>query len=323
MPIAFQYYNVGYSHNRVIFLIMTINLRYVIFLFVLMFFLNGVESRISSISFNTDLSSDPQKSTFRENYLKISVNSKNELFANITYCFRWQLKNWLPQCLFREVSIGFFLSNPQGRFGFIFINGLEFMFKLRHDMTPYLWYNVCVAHASSRNVIKIFVNGENIMVKTLDAMSNIETKEIRINSNMILGNCRELLSDDPHKKIARVKLQDFNMWSTFLPDEDMLEFTGLCKNPKNTSKKNIAEPQLVNWKVLNVLMLGKSTIENGYITNDVLCGKMMSKVVLMMPIMKSYERAKTSCETFGGRMVFLKGKEMLEELKGNSSQKHF
>jgi hypothetical protein len=49
-----------------------------------MVYYNEVECGTKTKLFNADLTKDPQQSTFRENYLKITVNSQNETFDNIT-----------------------------------------------------------------------------------------------------------------------------------------------------------------------------------------------------------------------------------------------
>ena len=270
-------------------------------------------TRPKSWVFETDLTKDSQESTYLENYMEIQVNSQNETFENVTYCFRWQLNNWLPHCLFREKNLGFFLSNPKERFGFIYINGLEFMFKLKYEMTPYLWYHICIAYESNNYAIKMFVNGDNILDRQLSVLE-ATSKGIRIASDMVLGSCREFDSDDPHKKISRVRLQDFNMWSIFLSDDEMIKFTASCHIPQVGLGQSITEPQLVKYKSLNVVKHGVNVRARSYFRTSMLCGNKINETVLMMPFLKKYEGAKTACEHFGGNMVYLDNAEDFQQL---------
>ena len=269
--------------------------------------------RTRSWVFDTDLTKDSQESTYLENYMTIQVNSQNETFENVTYCFRWQLNNWLPHCLFRERNLGFFLSNPKQRFGFIYINGLEFMFKLKHEMTPYLWYHICIAYESNNYGIKMFVNGDNILDRQLSVLE-ATSKGIQIAPDMVLGSCRELDSDDPHKKISRVRLQDFNMWSIFLSDDEMIKFTASCHIPQVGLGQSITEPQLVKYKSLNVIKHGANVRDRSYFGTSMLCGNKINETVLFMPFLKNYEGAQTACEHFGGSMVYLDDTEDLQQL---------
>ena len=280
----------------------------------------GKEKATRGKLFDTDLTVSAELSTFRENYLNIGVTSQgvNAPYDNVTYCFRWQLSNWIPHCLFQEKNIGFSFSNPEQGFGFIYINGLEFMFKLKDEMTPYIWYHICVAYESNSNAIKMFVNSDKVMNESLNDLANLPTKGIQIMSDLVLGSCRELDSDEPHKKIARVWLQDFNMWSTFLTDEEILQFTEDCINPQTYLAVNMSVPQLISWKSLNILQQGTSVDDKGPRGRNALVGNRINETILMMPLMKRYDMAKMACEHFGGNMIFLDNVEMLQDL--NSSE---
>jgi hypothetical protein len=191
------------------------------------------------------------------------------------------------------------------------------MFKLKDEMTPYLWYHICVAYVSNTNEIKMFVNGEKIMENHLKVLANMTTKGIKITNDMVLGSCRDLGSDDPHKTIARIRLQDFNMWSTFLADDEIMKITGSCINPSTREGKNITKPQLVSWKTLAILQQGSSALDQGISRKKNLCGNSMNETILMMPLMKNYERAIVACEHFGGKMVFLENEEMFQQLNAS------
>ena len=103
--ISLEHYDRKYNKYVEMMLTRVKLLGYLLPIPILIVYLNDVECNTRSKLFNTDLTKDPRQSTFKQNYLKVEVNSRNETFDNITYCFRWQLNNWLPQCLFREKNI--------------------------------------------------------------------------------------------------------------------------------------------------------------------------------------------------------------------------
>ena len=119
---------------------------------VLLVYLNGIEGGIIDRSFDADINPDPTKSSYLENYIRVTANGvSGRQYEAITYCFRWRLKFTYTQCLFWENDIGFTFTNPIKGFGLIMIKGLTFMFRLPDgvEVVPHVWNSICVVYKAN------------------------------------------------------------------------------------------------------------------------------------------------------------------------------
>ena len=275
---------------------------------------NKINAEIKSKLFDAETTSD------QGNFMRVVTNAEiGKEYDELTYCFRWLLKYTNTQCLFWEPDIGFTFSHPIKGFGFIMINGLNFMYRFQNgiEIVPYTWNNICVSYQAKSNHVTMLLNGDTVLDNSYAVLSNLTSKSIILEKELELGNCRYLDSTDLSKKIARVKLQDFNMWSTALSKSTLLEFTSKCESPYTISSSFSILPDIVNWNTLNVKEQGKMVLDKRASQKSVLCGGQEEGTTLMIPVRMTYSSARLTCAQLGGLMTYPTDKIMLSDINSD------
>ena len=153
-----------------------------------------IGAKIIAKSFDADINPDPKTSSYQENYITLNTyKASGQSYDELTYCFRWRLKYSNTQCLFWEKSIGFAFTSPIRGFGFLMINGVNFMFRVQDgiQIVPYTWYSICVVYQANNNHIKVVLDDYIVLNDSFDVLSNLTSNKVILGSTFELGNCRK------------------------------------------------------------------------------------------------------------------------------------
>ena len=97
------------------------------------------------IEFKTNFASDLKMSSFKENYIDLSVNNVNPILS-FNYCFRIKFSSIIGQCLFEIKDFGFIFKTEN--YGFLLLHDAWILFEYGEKLAPLKWYHVCVSHDS-------------------------------------------------------------------------------------------------------------------------------------------------------------------------------
>ena len=115
------------------------------------------------VEFKTDFVSDLQKSSFKENFVRIPKDDAHSL-SSFTFCFRIKLYSIIVQCLFQEKDEGFGFKFYSEKYGFLTLHKAWIMFEYKEHLVPLKWYHVCVSYDSGH--IGLVMNDKTLLNKT-------------------------------------------------------------------------------------------------------------------------------------------------------------
>ena len=245
-----------------------------------------------AVRFETEFISDPQKSSFKENFIRIPINDTGPLSA-FTFCFRVKLSTTITQCLFQQDGFGFKFDTED--YGFLTLHNAWIMFDYKERLDPMKWYHVCMSYDSAH--ILLIINDKILLNEESCDLMRLKEPTLVLSDQLTLGFC---IGDhgivDPLGAITRGVMTDFNLWSQSFSKETLLGFTKNCL-PLSDS------PDVINWSNLKTATKGDNAEILTLGLNDV-CGKKYSKDTtkthVVIPIRKTYESAKKLCKGLGG-----------------------
>ena len=246
------------------------------------------------VEFKTDFVSDLQKSSFKENFVRMPKDNAESLLS-FTFCFRIKLYSIIVQCLFQEEKDGFGFKFYTENYGFLTLHKAWIMFEYEERLVPLKWYHVCVSYDSGH--ILLVMNNKKLLDKESSELKNLRDTKLTLSNGFKLGLCNDKESDlDPLRSITRGLLTDFNMWSQSFSESNLLDFTKKCL-PLSVI------PNVINWDNLHKARKGKNVVNLNLGINDV-CGKNSSKdadkTIVVIPVKKTYEASKRLCQSLGG-----------------------
>ena len=251
------------------------------------------------VEFKTDFVSDLQKSSFKENFVRMPKDNADSLLS-FTFCFRIKLYSIIVQCLFQEEEDGFGFRFYSEKYGFLALHKAWIMFEYKEHLVPLKWYHVCVSYDSGH--IKLVMNDKTLLNKTSSELKNLKDAKLTLSNGFKLGLCNDNEADlDPLRSITRGLLSDFNMWSKSFSASSLLQFTKNCSPLSDI-------PDVINWDNLKKATKGDN-VENVRLGINDVCGKKSSqdaeKTIVVIPVKKTYEAAKRLCQSLGGNFPMI------------------
>ena len=240
-------------------------------------------ARRRAIHFQTDFISDPDISTFRENYITLKISERvAQDSQSLAICFRVRFTSITQQCLFKQnIAFKFVADN----FGFVKIDKVvDMIYQLKENVMPLKWYHICLSY--EKHHVVMMVNNE----KAIDYYTEPEThRNITLQPYLKLGYCPW---HDPLVSITRGFLTDFNIWSKALSTTEMETFTKKCGNPHS-------KPDLFDWNGGEIAEKGNSA-EWKNLSNSDVCQDDERPVILILANRQTYGKAKLMCALLGG-----------------------
>ena len=218
---------------------------------------NTVETK-DVVRFTTKLVSDPQRSSFKENFIHMPIYNDSAIFS-FTFCFRIKPTSTITQCLFEQDDLGLGFKFDTEEYGFLILHKAFIMFEYQESLDPLKWYHVCLSYDSGH--ILLIINDKTWIDKEYSALKQLNDPELILSDRLTLGLCN-VDSLDPLRVITKGLLTDFNMWSRSFSETTLSGFTKKCLPLSN-------EPDVVNWKILSEATKGRNIEVLSYVINDV------------------------------------------------------
>ena len=244
------------------------------------------------VDFVTDFISDPKVSSYKENYINLSVKSQLPM-TTFTYCFRIKLYSIIMQCLFEESKIGFKFQTKS--YGFVTFHEAWIMFEYKQPLVPMKWYHICMSYVSG-HILLVMNNQTLIDEKPIKQLENLK---VTMNPVFTLGLCKDSeYKDYPLKGITRGRVADFNFWSVTFSKNTLLDFTNKCM-------PIVDEADIINWDGIEKAARGNNAKIIQLQKQD-LCGTKrdadQDKSIVVLPFLQTYHSAKRLCNNLGGKL---------------------
>ena len=255
---------------------------------------------------------DPNKSTYRENYIDVETQKFNTSFQNLSFCFRFLLKTLFTQCLFHEGSIHIEFR-PIERYGFLSINEIYHMFQVPFDIIPKVWYHICVVYnvGGLQNDSKLSIALNNVIILNKYLTTDLSTPIYLQRNYWRIGYCKEanwIIS--PLNVIFRGKITDFNVWSSPLSTNQVLYFTKDCKD---IAKIEGSLPDIISWNSITIANQGRN-FEEERMELPSLCKTHKKYITIHFTKGFDFDEAKLRCKQLGGSMPFPKTRTDIDAL---------
>ena len=257
------------------------------------------------VEFKTSFSSDLKLSSFRENYIDLTLHNSDPLLS-FNYCFRIKFSSIIGQCLFKTHDFGFKFKTEN--YGFLLLHEAWILFEYGEKLVPLKWYHVCVSHDSGH--LLLVMNDKTLIDKHIQTKKQSKDPELILDDKLKVGFCD--WDKFPETSITRGFLTDFNMWSKSFTIKDLLEFTHNCL-PLSS------KPDIITWENIKKEVKGKN-VEISELEDTNLCesnsSQGINKTILVIPTKKSYDSAKELCEALGGSFPMFRSKKDIESWNG-------
>ena len=269
-------------------------------------YVQSKESTKMAIDFHTNVTGDPNVSTFRENFIKLKIlENDQQQFESLTFCLRIQFHRTVQHCLFGQNIL---LNFVQNNYGFLhFHKDMYVMYELRENVLPLKWYHICASY--QRYHIHMVVNGEMVINKAIESLKSLKNYNITLQPQLAVGYCPDSgFNIGPLNGITRGILTDLNIWSKALTTTEMKKFTEDCQLPTSV-------PDLYNWNGNQITEKGtyaKSlNLSADYVCDD----KEEDSVTILLPHAQTYNKAKIMCQLLGGQLPLPKNQSQLRKLQ--------
>ena len=257
------------------------------------------------VEFKTNFASDLKMSSFKENYIDLSVNNDDPLLS-FNYCFRIKFSSIIGQCLFKTKDFGFKFKTET--YGFLLLHDAWILFEYGEKLVPLKWYHVCLSHDPGH--LLLVMNDKPLINKHIQTKKQSNDPELILDDKLKIGFCD--WDNYPETSITRGFLTDFNMWSKSFTMKDMLDFTLNCL-PLSS------KPDIITWDNIKKEVKGENVeISELEVTN--LCetnsSQSINKTILVIPAKRSYDSTKDLCEALGGNFPMFRNEKDIESWNG-------